>query len=523
MVCLSTGCSATPDNTTDDTATSSSPTPSTTTGTSTACATVNTVSSAPGAHQILQRLLQVTTDQDTHIWATCTHSEDPDEVHLAESKAATTSHTLSFVGLAPATTYQCTVHTECGNQTSLDVSFVTEDLPRDVSTFSTSGAHENSWGSYNLFTDGYVCGDYESANTHLLITDAQGTPRWFYDVPEALASSDVDLRYLGDDQIHASGGWGSFDVYAPHLGIFRTLTTTNDVQIKRTAPSIGIAFNHHSERLDDGTYLSLTYALHKVEPDYLVGTQVEIWDPATDRVTWEWSSERALRDGRLDPYVEGTTQLNTWASNSVSLVDDVLGPAMYLSVVTTDEIWRIDRETKEITHIIGHNSAFALLDTAGDALPASKWFYFQHDPEITPDGRILLHDNGQGRPGPRYSRVAEFQIDFDAMTLTQLWEWTEPGWHNLYLGDADRLPNGNVLIATGYFWCLSGINGGSSLIEINPEQGDVVWRLDWNQPYHAVYRAERLSGCDVFANAKECDTIRARIEALSRGDAQPGR
>jgi len=358
--------------------------------------------------------------------------------------------------------------------------------------------------------------------THLLITDADGTPRWFYDVPEALASSDVDLRYLGNDEIHVSGGWGAFDFYAPHLGVFRTMSTANDVRIKRTVPSIGIAFNHHSERLEDGTYLSLTYALHTVGPDNVVGTQVEIWDPVTDRVTWEWSSENSIAEGRLDPYIPGTEEPTTWASNSVSFVDDALGPAMYLSVVTTNEIWRVDRETKQITHIIGHDHEFTLLDREGKELPASKWFYFQHDPEITADGRILLHDNGQGRPGPRYSRAVEFQVDFDAMTLTQLWEWTEPDWHNLYLGDADRLPNGNVLIATGYFWCLSGINGNSSLIEINPESGDVVWRLDWNQPYHAVYRSERIDGCEIFANAKECDATSARIDGLLDGSIVPG-
>src|SRR5690606_22984185 len=105
-----------------------------------------------------------------------------------------------------------------------------------------------------------------------------------------------------------------------------------------------------------------------------------------------------------------------------------------------------------------------------------------------------------GNPGGNQTRAVEYQIDEEAKTATLVWEWPgdfdTPAWYKteLYVpfwGDADRLPNGNVLITAGR-------RGGteetpnSRVIEVTKDTGEVVWELQLPQDY-GVYRSERLT------------------------------
>lgn len=89
------------------------------------------------------------------------------------------------------------------------------------------------------------------------------------------------------------------------------------------------------------------------------------------------------------------------------------------------------------------------------------WHFHQHGADVTPQGTVILYDNGNYRaspPDPRlvpadsFSRVVEYQIDETAMTVTDVWSYG-PSDELFYSGfgcDADRMPiTGNVLIADG--------------------------------------------------------------------------
>ncbi|GEM_PF-804294 len=501
-----------------DSADTGTPDSGTDTDTDTDCPAVTQLTVAGGERQLLALDLGVETDLETGVWAVCTADDDPDEQHLAESGTAATAHSLGIQGLAPETAYTCEARTTCGAATPASVSHTTPALPPDVSGFQVTLGDHPSWGEYTLTAEIEPCEDYDTTNLHGLVLDSQGVPRWFYDVPDAIVSSDVEIRYLGDGLIHIAGGWGQFDTRAPHQGMFRTLDLSNQVIHHRDAPDLGLGFNHHSIRLETGEYVTHTYALHG---GFNVGMTVEVWDPETEAITWSWDSEQTWLDGEG---IQGSGA-EIWASNSLTWIDDALGPALYVNVVTTDSIWRVDRDTGRVTHILGVGQGWSLFDADGDALDADEdWFYFQHDPEITADGRVLMHDNGQGRPGRnKYSRVVEYQIDWERQVLTETWVWGEPDWYNPYLGDADRLPNDNVLVATGHIWCASGYDDASSVFEIEPSSGELAWRMDWDNPDFATYRAERLGGCDIFANAATCPAVAERIAALGDGTATPGR
>lgn len=91
----------------------------------------------------------------------------------------------------------------------------------------------------------------------------------------------------------------------------------------------------------------------------------------------------------------------------------------------------------------------------------------QHDPELLPNGNILLFDNFGAHAKPEgHSRVMEF----DPQTMEIAWQYNGTADHPLesaIRSDQQRLANGNTLINES--------NGGR-LVEVTPE-GDIVWEF----------------------------------------------
>ncbi len=100
----------------------------------------------------------------------------------------------------------------------------------------------------------------------------------------------------------------------------------------------------------------------------------------------------------------------------------------------------------------------------GGTLELTSGGYAYHGHAVEPEtgNRILYFDNGNGRPTgtkngkplPPYSRAVMFQLDPAAGTAQQLWQHrddTPEGTPEFapFLGDADLLPNGNILITYG--------------------------------------------------------------------------
>jgi hypothetical protein len=56
--------------------------------------------------------------------------------------------------------------------------------------------------------------------------------------------------------------------------------------------------------------------------------------------------------------------------------------------------------------------------------------------------------------------------------------------------------------------------GRSSVFDLEPTTGAVKWRLDWDNDAYTPFRAERIEGCEVFANARYCPAVAERIAEL---------
>lgn len=159
--------------------------------------------------------------------------------------------------------------------------------------------------------------------------------------------------------------------------------------------------------------------------------------------------------------VEGGTK--DWAhANSVSY--DAATDSILVSVRHQEAVVSFSRTSGELNWILGNHQGWPehlqpyLLKPEGEL----AWQFHQHAAEMTPNGSLILFDNGNFRampPQPKmslaesYSRAAEFTIDEESMTVRQVWSYGGPGeeiFYSPFISEADHLPQtGNVLITDG--------------------------------------------------------------------------
>lgn len=207
----------------------------------------------------------------------------------------------------------------------------------------------------------------------------------------------------------------------------------------------------------------------------------------------------------------GTADARDWTHANGVILDEEHN-ALIVSVRHTDAVIAIryqDDDEGEAGDLLWRMGPEGGLELAGDG----DWTYHQHAPELQDDGTLLLYDNGNARPGtdlttppgpePGYSRAVLYDISDlweGGDTVTQLWEHRgevdgQPAYAS-FVGDADRLENGDVLITHGG---LAAANDGPSaqIVEVAPaddgDGGTVVFdlRVDGG-PDWFVYRAERV-------------------------------
>jgi len=140
--------------------------------------------------------------------------------------------------------------------------------------------------------------------------------------------------------------------------------------------------------------------------------------------------------------------------------------------------------------------------------------FYQHDPEWILDGpedelRLMIFNNGGGRPDGDYSSVIELSLPFDSKRgflreddqpfgpAEPAWSYSAPGeFFSSFISGAHRLPNGNTLICSG---------APGRLIEVT-QAGEIVWEYlnalggdasapngTPGAPPNALFRATRIS------------------------------
>ena len=286
--------------------------------------------------------------------------------------------------------------------------------------------------------------------------------------------------------------------------------------------------HHEANRMSNGNLLLLSTAHHALTPEqrsafcpgdpepFGVFSDVAVEFEPSGRVVRTWD----LWDVIDVDEVPGEEMCNErfavkgdrdW-THANAVVYDEERDAVIFSVRHTSQViamTRTDREgpQTEVRWILGEGATMPL---DGD-VPR-----YQHAVEVQDDGSILLYDNGNGREGtepddptnPTYSRAVLYAIDDTSpdpadWSATQVWEHRaddldgEPIYAS-FIGDADRVANGNVLITHGGIDFMNPeSNLHSVIIEVVPDGaagGDVVWEFRAGSTARptTTYRAERI-------------------------------
>ena len=140
-------------------------------------------------------------------------------------------------------------------------------------------------------------------------------------------------------------------------------------------------------------------------------------------------------------------------SNGVEL--DESGRYLLVSVRHQDAVVKIDLETEELVWILGDHDGWGpewqhlLLEPQGELM----WPSHQHAPVYTPQGTILMFDNGNFRarpfddpmaPAESFSRAVEYSVDEENMEVREVWSYGGPGRRALL-----RLPRGGCGLDAG--------------------------------------------------------------------------
>jgi len=240
------------------------------------------------------------------------------------------------------------------------------------------------------------------------------------------------------------------------------------------------------------------------------GTVLEI-DPATNEIVWQWDAfdhlvqnydaakpnygEPADYPRRIDanyyPYATKPDWLHINAVDYNAETDQVM-----ISAREFNELWIVDHSTttaqaaSSVGGTYGHGGdllyRYGSPESYGAGDDNNRVFYLQHDTQWIQDkalpgyGNVLLFSNGDKNKGHAFSEVFELKLpqnddcnyqmtDRGAFAPAKIvWRYAPGGTNKFYsqfMGSAQRLPNGNTLVADAM---------AGRAIEVNKE-GDIVW------------------------------------------------
>jgi len=239
---------------------------------------------------------------------------------------------------------------------------------------------------------------------------------------------------------------------------------------------------HELQVLEDGGYLliALRWISYDCRPwgghsNATIGETGIQEFTAEDELIFQWW---AIDDGG---FIVGDVELTNVRSSSfrfphMNSLDIDEDGHIILSNRLLSEVTKINRQTGEkIWRLGGAHNQFTFVD---DPLDGQK---NQHAVRALGGGRYSIFDNGNGH-NPSVSRAVIYQLDTDQMTATLEWEYREFGWYTDYMGNAQLLPNGNMLIN----WVQNPL---PKLTEIRPD-GSMAFRMNFVYPSHC-YRVHR--------------------------------
>jgi hypothetical protein len=326
---------------------------------------------------------------------------------------------------------------------------------------------DRAWDGYTYFIGWEM--------SRIVRVDMEGIVGWDFQVP-------------GSIEVGKAHGFRVKDGTVAYASMGRPiLANLEDEAILFEGPYLGA---HHSIVITPaGTLLFVAEDVFDVnDPSWYVGSVrgdvLREIDTATAEIVWEW---------RLRDYVDPVEHHNPdwmnilygsldWShGNTVKFFpqyfyDGLEYRAVLYHSLSLETFWMIDYDTLEVIWSCGQHGTFGRRDPPEEAL-----FSGAHEVDMVENDVFIMYDNGIYRQVQR-SRALKIQVDPIAGTAEELWSWSYWGMFDGWGGDADELPNGNVLFTN----VLEG-----RIIEVTPD-GEIVWDMRFLNPLHMPYTIYQL-------------------------------
>ena len=440
---------------------------------------------------------------------------------------AKTLHELPVTGLYPGTSNEVQVKLtgKSGKVYTGTTTVTTEDLPAvfpeiDVTTLDRT-AMEPGFHLVEL-----LIGNQGKFLTYSVMFDDQGVIRWFMDMSETGQITYTPHRLQ-------NGNW----LYLNWVDLLEVDDLGRTVKQEQL---YDIAGNHEVIELPNGNLLmggsaKDSYVLRNGEKVPTRFDHVVMWDRTKKAPGKKWDMRAVVPVNRaVFPPDYGMDPATDWFHVNAIAIDprdkNLLISGRNQGVVKVDQQnnlqWILAPHVgygKAGFDQQGFETAPFLLtavDASGKPYPQDiqegrasaadfDWPMGQHAVTVLDNGHLLLFDNGLRRhyqPGLSYSKAVEFEIDEEAKTIRQVWQYgRERGMEmsSPITSDVDALPEtGNRLITSGNVRG-SGKPGHSKMVEITYPDNQVVFEADiyfkdamgtgeksWGQ-FDLVFRGER--------------------------------
>ncbi|WP_306060645.1 arylsulfotransferase family protein [Natronococcus wangiae] len=260
---------------------------------------------------------------------------------------------------------------------------------------------------------------------------------------DPLEDDPMTVEYAATDTIHTEGPTCSDPPCAKNV-IERVDLETGEVEVvyKRYDYKETAGEWHDSTRINE-THVAIAD---------IVDDQVFVVNTETEVIEWLWDAQSDF------PVEEGGHYPEDWAHiNDVEYIDEGQHEGRIMaSLRNQDQVVFLDPDEGLVEDwTLGSEDDYEIQ-------------YEQHNPDYIPESQggpaIVVADSENGR-------VQEFQREDGEWNRTWQWEDDRIQWPR----DADRLPNGNTLIADSH---------GNRVIEVD-ESGEIVWEVESTLPYEA--------------------------------------
>lgn len=425
------------------------------------------------------------------------------------------THTLPILGLYPDSTNSITLRLYSADGTFLADSVRTVTTPpllTDLPAVTIDAARPSAMKpGMNLVS--YFGHDSGVTPQRAFIFDAEGAIRWYLDLRTHPTLG--QLFYDNGVERLANG-----NLYFGDRNSGRIIEMDMLGRIVRAWPLPGYRFHHNVIEKPDGNFLvTVDKEGAPTVEDYLI----EI-DRASGAIVREWNLNESL-DNTRRAWPTDLADLNVdWFHANAVTYDPrdetiiVSGRTQGTVKLTADNevVWILAPHIGWETAGDGSDLATRLLQpldgtgtpiTDADVLtgrashPDFEWAWYQHAPELLPNGDLLLFDNGDNRHyrgSPAYSRAVIYRIDDEARTIQQTWEYGKERGLETYsriVSDVDyHADEGTVVFMPGAV--TSGGAPHGKVVEVEQATRTVVFEATIMPPVApfgiTFHRVERL-------------------------------